>query len=321
MAATDVWTRVGGTIRDFTVPGVDMWAMDRRDLGDDHLMGGPSVFASRFPFAGTNRSILEEAIAAHPSFVIYWPGIDEVWKWAGNGGHGLTLPSAGTFRQKLDSILTAFNAAGAKGGVLATIPDPSTMPFFTTIPGRALPLSAGAADSLNTLYNSGGIFLNFVKSTNGFIVQDPTSTYGIRQLTDDDMLLLSVPLDSMKCFKMGVLFTLIPDRCSLIASELLTLRTLISAYNAAIIELGQAHNFAVADMAGYYQQVKAGIRVDAVDFDSEFAAGGFFSLDGFGPNPKGAGLIANQFIAAINAQYDAVVPMVQIHQLNGVLFP
>lgn len=320
LAGTGVWDRVSGSIQDYTVPGAGMWDLDRRDLGDDHLLGGPSVFASRFPFAGTNRSILEEAVASNPNFVIWWPGMDEVWNWASKGGSAPAMPSPAAFRQKLDSVLTALTATGAKG-VLATIPDVANMPFFTTVPPRGLPLNDSLADALNTLYNSGGIYLNFVNGENGFVVEDPGSTYGIRQMTNDDMILLTVPLDSMKCYKMGVLFRLIPNRCSLLASELSDLRNTVAQYNAAIRDLAAQHDFAVAEMETYYASVKAGIRVDAVDFNSEFASGGFFSLDGYGPNPKGAGLIANQFISAINAHYGASVPMVSIKDLNGVLFP
>jgi hypothetical protein len=320
LAGTPVWTKHVGAIQDFTVPFSGMWDLDRRNLGDDHLMGGPSVYASRFPFAGNNRSILEEAIAANPTFVIWWPGMDEVWNWASKGGSAPALPSPGIFRAKLDSVLTALTATGAKG-VLATIPDIANMPFFTTIPPRALTLDDSLADALNGLYNSGGIFLNFVNGENGFVVEDSMSTYGIRQLTNDDMILLSVPLDSMKCYKMGVLFRLIPDRCSLLASELQAMRNTVAQYNSAIRDLAATHDFAVAETEQLYQKLKTGIRFDAADFTTEFAAGGFFSLDGFGPNPKGCGLIANEFIAAINAHYSALVPMVQIADLNGVLFP
>ncbi len=320
LAGTGAWTKYGGPINDFTVPGIDLWSMDRRDLGDDHLLGGPSVFAARLPFAGTNKSLLESALETSPTFVISWPGMDEVWNFASNGAHAKPLPTPAVFRQKLDSVLTAYNAVGAKG-VLATIPDVANMPFFTTVPPRALVLTDSLADYLNGLYGTAGIYLNFVPGENGFCIENPDGPYILRQLTNDDMILLTVPLDSMKCYAMGVLVKMIPDRCSLVARELQEMRDIVAQYNAAIRELATVHDFAVADMESYYNRLKTGIRYDAVDFTSEFAAGGFFSLDGFDPNPKGSGLIANEFIAAINAHYGSVVPLVDIHRLDGVLFP
>jgi hypothetical protein len=255
-----------------------------------------------------------------PTFVIAWPGMDDMWNWASKGGTGTPLPSPAAFRSKLDSILSVLSAGGAKG-VLATIPDVRDIPFFTTIPTRALVLDSTNVHDLNTLYGTGGIDLEFVIGENGFVVEDSNSLYGIRQLTAEEFLTLTVPLDSMKCFKMGVLFKMIPDRCSLIDTELQLLRSNIAGYNNAIVDLAAQYDFAVADMAAYYTQVKSGIRFDAVDFTAEFASGGFYSLDGFGPNAKGAGLIANAFLDAIMAKYGAVLPKVAIDDLNGVLFP
>lgn len=319
-AGTTIWDRYAGAVDDYTVPGTGLWDLDRRDIGDDHLTGGAAVFASRLPFAGSNRSIMEEMVAANPTFVIAWPGMDDVFNWASGGGRYGQLPSVSAFRAKLDSVLTVLHAAGAKG-VLATIPDIKNIPFFTTVPPRALELTQGAADSLNGFYALGSINIGFQAGFNGFVVEDSAVSDGIRQMTDDDMMLLSVPLDSMKCFLMGVLFSAIPDRCSLISSELMDMRAKVDGYNQAIVDLAAQYDFAVADMKTYYETLKSGIRFDAVDFTTEFAAGGFFSLDGYGPNPKGAGLIANEFIKAINAQYGSVIPMVQIEGLNGVLFP
>lgn len=318
-AGTSIWDRYAGDIHDFTVPGANLWDLDWRDIGDDHQNGGVSVFASRLPFAGANKSILEAMVEQDATFIIGWPGMDEVWNWAGKGGT-TWLPDAATFRSRLDSVLGALTTNGAKG-VIATVPDVDDIPFFTTIPPRALTLTQGAADSLNDLYAFGSINLNFQAGENGFVVEDAAVADGIRQMTNEDDILLTVPLDSMKCFKMGILFKMIPDRCSLLASELAFLRATVAGYNDAIRDLADKYDFAVADMEGFYASVAAGIRYEAVDFDSEFAAGGFFSLDGFGPNPKGAGLIANEFIKAINAQYGAVIPFVQIDDLNGVLFP
>ncbi len=320
LSGTAIWDRHLGIIHDFTVPGAGLWDLDNKNLGDDHLTGGASVFASRLPFAGTNKSIFEAVVEMQPTFVIGWPGMDEMWNWASKGGTGAPMPTPAEFRSKLDSILSVLSAGGAKG-VLATIPDVRNIPFFTTIPSRGLVLDSTNAADLNGLYGSGGVYLNFQVGENGFIVADSASTYTFRQMTADEMILLTVPLDSMKCHKMGVLFKMIPDRCSLIDSELQLLRSNVAGYNDAILDLAAQYDFAVADMESYYTSVKSGIRFDAVDFTAEFASGGFFSLDGFGPNAKGAGLIANQFLEAIMNKYGAVLPKVAIDDLNGVLFP
>lgn len=320
VTGTGIFDRYNGELSDFTVPYAGLWALGDRNLGDDHTDLGASAFAARLPFAGNNKSILEAAIEANPSFTIMWPGMQEMWDWAGKGGTGPAMPSASAFRAKLDSVLTALQANGSKG-VMATIPDVEDLPFFTTIPPRALTLDSAQAADLNTIYSNGGYNLNFVEGENGFIVADPGSAEGIRQMQNTDFMLLSLPLDSVKCFSLGVLFRLIPDRCSLIESEAASLRATVASYNAQIKDLAAQHDFAVADMASFFGKIESGIRYNAVDFNAQFATGGFFGLDGFGPNPKGAGLIANEFILAINAHYGANVPTISIETLRGILFP
>jgi hypothetical protein len=61
--------------------------------------------------------------------------------------------------------------------------------------------------------------------------------------------------------------------------------------------------------------------VDGVTFSSTFASGNFFGLDGLYPTEKGAALMANQFILAINAQYGASIPTRTVFDLDAVRFP
>jgi hypothetical protein len=63
------------------------------------------------------------------------------------------------------------------------------------------------------------------------------------------------------------------------------------------------------------------VQWNGITYTPEFVSGGFFSLDGFHPTQKGANLIANQFILAINAAYGSTFPTVYCEDCNGVLFP
>jgi hypothetical protein len=45
--------------------------------------------------------------------------------------------------------------------------------------------------------------------SNPFMIEDPAANdFGVRQILEGELLLLSVPLDSVKCNQMGVLFPL-----------------------------------------------------------------------------------------------------------------
>jgi hypothetical protein len=56
-------------------------------------------------------------------------------------------------------------------------------------------------------------------------------------------------------------------------------------------------------------------------YSNQFITGGFFSLDGIHPTPRASAIVANAFIKAINAQYGASVPLANVNDYNGVVFP
>ena len=74
-------------------------------------------------------------------------------------------------------------------------------------------------------------------------------------------------------------------------------------------------------MDAYFTTINSGIKWNGVDFNAEFVSGGFFSLDGFTPTQKGAALIANQFIIAMNDFFGSTLHTTNCQECDGVLFP
>ena len=58
-----------------------------------------------------------------------------------------------------------------------------------------------------------------------------------------------------------------------------------------------------------------GIRSQGLNLDPDFAPNGIFSSDGIHPAQRGHGLVANAIIEAINAEWDASIPRVEIAPL------
>jgi hypothetical protein len=54
---------------------------------------------------------------------------------------------------------------------------------------------------------------------------------------------------------------------------------------------------------------------------AKFVSGGAYSLDGLQLNPKGNGMLANEYIKAINTTYHARIPQLNAVELNGAIFP
>ncbi|HLG35636.1 MAG TPA: SGNH/GDSL hydrolase family protein, partial [Bacteroidia bacterium] len=280
-----------------------------------------NIYYHRFASTPGTSTVFSDAISADASFFVAWTGMEDIYDYARNGGYNKTIPPAAQFESHLDSLLSGLTSNGAKG-VIANIPDIHSFPFYTLIPYNGVELTQAKADSLNDIYNLALItHIHFAEGKNAFITYDTAAPYGVRHLSGDELILLSVPLDSMKCYFLGILFQFIPDRCVLDTSELALIEQSIRQYNTIIAQKAAQYDLAFADMNSFFSSVNAGIKWDGVDFNAEFISGGFYSLDGQHPNQKGYSLVTNEFIRAINAKYGSTLPPVNCSECDGVLFP
>lgn len=277
------------------------------------ISGNENPYYARFASNPGTSTMLSDTKAQQPTFFALWPGMEDIYDYARNGGYNQSILSAASFSIYLDSILSQFNTKG----IIANIPDLTSFPFYTLVTWNALELTQSKADSLNQLT---GYLFNFVEGKNGFVIADPNSSFGYRKMLNGEYILLTVPLDSVKCDFLGV-FTEMPDRYVLDSTEALFINNSIAQYNTIIAAKAQQYNLALTDMNAYFKSVSAGIKWNGVDFNAVFVSGGFFSLDGYHPNQKGYALIANEFIRAINSKYSSTIPRVNCPECSGIKFP
>jgi hypothetical protein len=255
------------------------------------------------------------------TFITAWIGMEDIFNYASKGGTTGSIPSPATFSMYLDSILNGLTSNGAKG-VIANIPDFRNFPYYTLVAWDNAVVDQSQADDLNNVYIPAGLTqIYFKPGRNGFVIDDANANGGYRQLHTDEYITLSVPIDSMKCNKYGLLVYTINNRYVLDSTEVFTIDQAVNSYNTIIAEKAAQYNLALVDMHSYFATVQAGIKWNGVDFNETFVSGGFFSLDGYHPNQKGYSLIANEFIKAINNKYNATIPPVNCIDCNGVLFP
>lgn len=277
-------------------------------------------YAERFCSSCTG-GMMDKVTAYQPTFFALWSGMEEVYRYARNGGFNSSLPSVASFESSLDTVLTKLQLLGAKG-VLATIPDFRSMPYYSLIPWNGAELAQDDADSLTQIYIAGGMnHISFVEGKNGFVIADPSATGGFRQLVQGEYITLSAPLDSMKCYYYGVMINPIHDRYVLDSSEVAQIESVIDQFNQLIVQKAQQYDLALVDMHSYFESIVSGVQWNGVTYTPEFVSGGFYSLDGFHPTQKGANLLANQFIRAMNAKFGSTFPTIYCADCNGVLFP
>jgi hypothetical protein len=268
--------------------------------------------------SSTSASVIGDALNSTPTFFSLYVGLDEVMAYAKAGGKNATLLTESQFQVLYSPIIDQVTSV-CNQGIVSTLPDVTDMPYFTTIPYNGLNLDEAGAESLNQVYNPIGLF--FTVGANPFVIEDPSAgAFGVRKMEPGEKILLSVPLDSVKCYKMGSLFPF-RNEFVLTNTEIAQIESATNQYNAIITAKAAEKGLALVDAKPFYKKIKVGIVYNGVAMDARFVSGGAYSLDGITFNPRGNALFANQFIDAMNKKYNAKIPFADVSKYNGVIFP
>jgi hypothetical protein len=295
----------------YGVPGLKLMQVASLNYGQTN-----SFFARMA--SSVNASIIDDATASDPTFFSSFLGIEDVLDFAKSGGTVNNLPAVNDFENAYTNLVQQLTSNGSKGAI-ATIPDVTEMPYFNTIPWNGLTLDAANNSTLNSIYNPLGYY--FSVGSNPFMIADSSANqFAVRQILSDELLLLSLPLDSVKCNQMGVLLP-IRDEFVLDQSEIQILRSKISQYNNIIIALANQYNLALVRVDEFCSSLKTGFTYNGVSMNAKFVSGGAYSLDGIHFNSKGNALLANEFIKSINQKYKSRIPLLNANAYDALLFP
>ena len=163
--AVSTLDRLTGTYNNMGVPGAKSFHLVANGYGNmaGLTTGTANPYFVRFASSST-ASVLEDAMAQNPTFFSLWIGNNDVLSYATSGGVGtnqtgntnprtyssndITDPNvlAGSIR----AVLEGMKSVGATKGVIANIPNVTSIPFFTTVPYNAIPLDEAYATALNT---------------------------------------------------------------------------------------------------------------------------------------------------------------------------
>ncbi len=313
---------VGYLVNNLGIPGAKSFHL----LAPGYAMLNP--YYARFATSATNM-VIQEIPPLNPTFFSLWLGNNDVLGYATSGGVGDTITGLPTFGYAMGAVVQSLVGAGTKG-VIANLPDITSAPFFTTIPYNGLVLNDSLANMVNNAMSLFQLPFVYHAGPNPFLVADPTSPhpyFKVRQMQPGELVLLTVPQDSMKCYGMGLISRLtltpwpIPTQFVLTQDEINNIETAIAGYNQIISGLAQTHGLALVDMNARMKTLAGGIIWDGIKMNAQFVTGGVFGLDGIHPNSRGYALITNYFIESINAEYGSTVPYVDITKYPGVLFP
>ncbi len=283
-------------------------------------------YYARFASGPANR-IIDEIPLANGTFFTLWLGNYDVLSYAISGGVD-PLTTIEVFTASMQATLATLTASGAKG-VIANIPDVLDAPYFHTIPYSALPLDETSAAMLNAGYAQLNMLIKSMGSTdtlkfapgqNPLVIQDASLPWGIRQAKSSDLVLLSLPQDSLKCGGWGSQKP-IPASYVLDAAEIDNISTAITNYNAVISGMATG-DVVLADMRSVMKSIYSdGTVFGNVNITFKFVTGNFFSTDGLNPTPMGSAVIAYYFIERINEAFGANIPQVIVSNYPAVTLP
>jgi len=124
--------------------------------------GGPATgnpyfnpYYARFASSPGTSTIIGDAIAAQPTFFTFDLGNNDVLGYATTGGNGsvpLTDPSdfQTYFSTAIGALLNPATNPNSPKGVVTTIPNVTTIPFFYTVKWNAIPMDAPTAAVVNS---------------------------------------------------------------------------------------------------------------------------------------------------------------------------
>jgi len=304
-----------------------------------------------------NTSAFAQAKAQNPDLITLWIGNNDVLGFATSGGLkpitpfdvGGIFPSPVTgqlipdFKAACTELMDTVATLGAMVAV-ANVPDVTSPPFFTTVgPALAESFTAGhipgmvfekGSDDLSTgiatgfastsdLAN-GKVLISLVGSGyTSYLGQDSTGKWyrdlaAMKGISVEALLSTMPYVDTLQVFGFHPQNPW-PSALILDADEIAMSRAATDAYNQLIAALADAHGFALFDANAFMKSIVAngGYGEQGLYFTATYVEGGMFSLDGIHLSNVGYGVVANQFISALNAKYNMAIAPVNLHNVLG----
>ncbi|WP_430615560.1 SGNH/GDSL hydrolase family protein [Flavobacterium sp. JP2137] len=306
-------------------------------------------------------SVLDDAMSLNPTFFTNWIGNNDVLSYSTSGGVGAVsgvgandITTLSVFKESYEKIIEVLTSKGAKG-VVATIPDVTAIPFFTTVPYNPVPLDAANAAALNAGYAqyNGGLAMalgagaltqeevtqrtiKFVAGKNAVVIEDKfltnLSAMGLpnyRQATAEDLLVLTSqsvigkPVGEDPTKLNGVSVPL-ADQWVLSKDEIAIAKKATIDFNEIIKAAAASKNLAVVDMNAVLNKAVSGLRAeDGQIYTADYFKGlgnlstVMFSLDGVHLNARGYAFVANEILQTINMHYKSKIPLVNPATYSG----
>lgn len=303
-----LYTKYTGDLNNYGVPGIKLAQITYAPYGNlngfyERLLSGE---------APANTTAYLDFVTSKPfTFFSMWLGNNDILGYATAGGASATeVPTDKVTFAALYNLAAATMTKNGAKGVVATIPDVLTTPFFNTVTLSSLLTAVKvSAPSVTALYIR-------------------TGTGTVRAATAQDYFVLTLSSANVigVANAAGIPYGLHPlnpidSKYVLDQAEAATVTEYTSAYNTTIRSVAAAKGLALMDAYALLKEYAAGKVVNGASVSGAYITGNLFSLDGIHLTPMGYAIVANAFIKAINSQYGSGIPIVDVTKYRGVKFP
>jgi lysophospholipase L1-like esterase len=241
---------------------------------------------------GNNRSQMNEAIHLRPTALFVWAGSNDALG-ADFAGTPAVMTPVSTFTQEYHELITTLHSQTKARLIVANIPDVTEVPYLTH-----------AELILGEVSAASGLPVQAVSALLGIQPGDLVNTTGLSQVEV-----------AIAALKQGQLPSPLTDDAFLDAAEIAAVQSTVDQYNAVIAQEISAAGAIGIDIHTYFRTLaQSGITINGYPASTTFL-GGLFSLDGIHPTNTGYALIANQYIAAINAALNTNIAMVDVSKI------
>lgn len=252
------------------------------DIMTDLVLGFP---------VGNSNTQLQEAIALKPTTVFLWIGNNDALAGI-ESGTPASMTTVADFTTDFTQLITTLKAQTSANLVVANIPDVTAIPYLTP-----------SSTIINAFVAFSGLQASVVQQFLGLTPGELVNAKGVQAIEA-----------GISSLQPGQNSITLDDSDILTPDEISTIQATIDSYNQVIQQQVSAAGGTLVDMHSYFATLKAGVTVNGVAASTTYL-GGLFSLDGIHPTNTGYALLANQFIAAVNAKFSLSIAATNV---NGI---
>ncbi|MEO6326489.1 MAG: hypothetical protein ABIQ65_17835, partial [Thermoanaerobaculia bacterium] len=294
---------------------------------------------------GSGATVLEQAASVKPTFLTIFIGNNDYLGAAavGTAIEGVTLTPLNVVLPKLVQILDTMKVAqgGTGKGVVMTLPDPTTIPFASTI---SPVISVGGQPLINPANGQPVTYISKrIQKVDGF----PTGDIG-NPAPIPPTSLLTLNAGPLLAVGFGIPCSILnsggapandPRRANcdkplpddfdpvtgapgvvLYPDEVAAIQDRVEVVNATLTSVATNDGFQVFDTNALFADlVKRGRSYGGITITTAYLSGGFFSLDGVHPTTIGYAIFADELIKFINTSFGASIPAVDFSTFFGTI--